>query len=80
MIEYIIPVLAGICLGVAGTLIITRRVNISGDVAQQAIIVLSTIYTSLADDGKLSNAERAALAEEVRKLIELMKNTTTETT
>lgn len=77
MIDIYLPFLAGLCLGAAATLIITRKLTISGTAARQALATLTTLYASLADDGKLSDAERAEIREEVRKLIEQLKNTTT---
>lgn len=80
MIEYFLPFLAGLCVGAAAVFIVLRKMNLSGSAARQALTILATLYTSLADDRKLSDAERVALAEEVRKLIALLKNTTPETT
>ena len=75
MIEYFLPFLAGLCVGTAAVFIVLRKMNLSGSAARQALTILATLYVSLADDRKLSDTERTALAEEVRKLIELLKTT-----
>lgn len=80
MIEVYLPFLAGLCIGAAATFVITRKLTVSGSVARQALTTLTTLYTSLEDDGKLSEAERAKIHAEVMKLIEQLKTKTTETT
>lgn len=55
------------------TYIVLRKKPVSVDIVRQALAVLTTLYTALADDGKLSDTERAELREEVRKLITALK-------
>ena len=73
IIEPLLPFLAGLCVGAAVAYIVLRKTTVSGSVVQQILITLAKLYTCLADDGKISAAERALLADEVHTLINLLK-------
>ncbi len=73
MIEYILPFLAGVCIGACAIYVVCSRVGIPASIIRQTILILTTLYGYLENDGKIDEVERKALAIAVGDLIGKIK-------